>query len=195
MSFFEEDNIEEMRDEEILLISIKNPALFEELVSRYQEAFLRKARSIVGHRDEVYDIVQDTFTKIYLNAGRYKKVDGGSFKAWGYRILVNTSLTYYQKFKKERERTINFEQEILETIPEKMPLELMNRSFFEDEIVLVCSRMPRHLSRVFRMYFLEGRSHGDIAKQEGMSEGAVKTKVSRAKKEFKKVMMGSNKAS
>jgi len=180
--------IQEKTDEEILALSIKSPSLFEELVNRYQEAFLRKARRIVGDREEVEDIVQDAFTKIYLNAGRFREVEGGSFNAWGYRILVNTALTYYQKFKKDHERTTYLDSEITELLPDKNPHELGKASFFEDQIVAVCSKMPRNLSRVFALYFVEGRSHEDIAKTEGITQGAVKTRISRAKKEFKKML-------
>jgi RNA polymerase sigma factor (sigma-70 family) len=185
-------SLKEKSDEEVLALSISSPSLFEELVNRYEEAFLRKARSIVGNREEVFDIVQDTFTKIYLNAGRFKMVDGGSFKAWGYRILVNTSLTYYQKFKKYHERNISLEQEIMESLPDHEPITIQKSSFFEEEVVMVCSKMPRNLSKIFRLYFMDGKSHKEIAKDEGITEGAAKTKISRAKKEFKKVMLDSN---
>ncbi|MAZ41103.1 hypothetical protein CL654_03220 [bacterium] len=179
-------------DEEILALSIEKPALFEELVNRYKEAFLRKARRIVGDREEVHDIVQDAFTKIYLNAGRFREVEGGSFNAWGYRILVNTSLTYYQKFKKDHARNTYLDPEIAEILPDKTPHQLGHASFFEDQIVTVCSKMPRNLSRVFTLYFVKGRTHADIADEEGITEGAVKTRVSRAKKEFKKILLNSN---
>lgn len=180
--------LKEKSDEELLTLSIESPVVFEELVNRYQEAFLRKARRIVGNREEIHDIVQDAFTKIYLNAGKFKEVEGGSFNAWGYRILVNTALTYYQKFKKDYERTTYLDPEIAKILPDKTPHEVGKASFFEDQIVAVCSRMPRNLARFFTLYFIEGRSHEDIAKTEGITQGAVKTRISRAKKEFKKTL-------
>src|SRR5437867_814349 len=67
-------------DEEILARSVRNPSIFAALVDRYEAAFLRKARHIIGNREEVIDIVQDTFTKIYLNANKFKVQEGASFK-------------------------------------------------------------------------------------------------------------------
>ena len=64
------------KDEEILFRSVKKPALFEVLIGRYQTPFLNKVRSILGNREEVEDIVQETFVKIYLNAGRFKVQEG-----------------------------------------------------------------------------------------------------------------------
>jgi len=185
------EETKEKTDEELLALSIKNPVFFEEIVERYQDAFLRKARRIVGDREETQDIVQDTFTKIYLNAGRFHKVEGANFNAWGYRILVNTALTYYQKFKKEYERTTYLNHEMADVMPDKTHHMMHKESFFEDQIVFICSKMPRNLVRFFKLYFVEGKSHTDIALSEGITEGAAKTRITRAKKEFKKILFNS----
>src|SRR4051812_11774825 len=91
---------EERSDEEVLLLSISHPSLFAVLVHKYEEAFLRKARSIVRDEEAAEDIVQETFTKIYLNAKKFKTVEGATFSSWGYRILINTALTHYARRKR-----------------------------------------------------------------------------------------------
>src|SRR3989344_334384 len=100
MSVFEEGGISEMSDDIILRKSIDNPALFSIIVDRYQQAFVGKARNIVRSQEEAEDIAQETFTKIYLNAGKFEKLPGIEFKSWAWRILVNTALTHYRKLKK-----------------------------------------------------------------------------------------------
>jgi RNA polymerase sigma-70 factor (ECF subfamily) len=79
----------EIKDAEILQQSRDNPALFEVLVERYEEAFLRKARYILKDDEKARDVVQDAFVKIYLNAARYQPVPGASVKSWMYKVLVN----------------------------------------------------------------------------------------------------------
>jgi len=66
----------EKSDEELLKVSLSHPSLFALLVRKYQEPFLRKAQGIVREREEAEDIVQEAFTKIYLNAGKFKKQEG-----------------------------------------------------------------------------------------------------------------------
>jgi DNA-directed RNA polymerase specialized sigma24 family protein len=44
-------------------------------------------------QEEAEDIVQEAFTKIYINAAKFKKQEGAQFSSWGYRILINTALT------------------------------------------------------------------------------------------------------
>src|SRR3989344_8098421 len=88
-------------DAEVLVLSRQTPSLFRILMERYEAAFRRKARSIVGEREEVQDIVVETFTKIYLKSGQYRSQPGASFKSWAYKILVNTALTYYRRLKRQ----------------------------------------------------------------------------------------------
>jgi len=47
--------------------------------------------------------------------------------------------------------------------------------------------MPKNLSRVLSLHFIERRPQKQIAQMENLSVGAVKTRIYRAKKEFKKV--------
>lgn len=176
---------ENKSDEEVLALSVKNPSAFGELVERYEKPFIRKAESIIGKREEAYDIVQDTFTKIYLNANRFKVQEGAKFSSWAYKILINTSLTYYNKLKKERENTVALDTEIMENLEGEGRGEVEG-VVFQREVLVVVSKLPRHLSRVIKMYFIDGYSQKEIAKLEGISVGAVKTRVHRAKKELKR---------
>lgn len=181
------DTYKNLRDEELLKLSIHKPSCFEELVERYQSAFIRKAKTIVGNREEVHDIVQDTFTKIYLNANKFSEQNGGSFKAWGYKILCNTAFTYYQKFKKDAQYTQALDTEILENVLVGDDRETIEKAYFEKEIIVLISQLPRNLSKLLRLHYLEGVPHKEIAAQEGVSVSAIKTRIHRAKKNLKKI--------
>jgi len=170
-------------DEELLARSVNEPHVFKELVRRYEEPFLRKVGMILGGKDEAHDVVQDTFMKIYLNAGRFKVQEGAKFSSWAYKILMNTSFTRYQKLKKDRALSINVEDSVLENFAGADEVEIRALTEY---VVAVLSKMPRDLSRVLRMHFLEGMPQKDIAKDLGITLEAVKARVHRAKKEFKK---------
>ncbi|HRY62865.1 MAG TPA: RNA polymerase sigma factor [Candidatus Paceibacterota bacterium] len=176
------------KDEEVLALSIANPNIFGVIVERYEEAFLRKAKSIIGYDiDEVNDIVQETFTKIYLNAHKFRPVPGASFKSWAYRILLNVTFTWYGKLKKGREAVMRLDPELDEVIPDKKASSEFERETTKDYVISVLVRMPDSFAKVLRSYFIEGKSHKEIAKEEGVSVEAIKTRMCRAKKEFKKI--------
>ena len=177
---------QEKPDEEILALSLKHPSLFALLVRKYEEPFMRKAISIVRGKEEAQDIVQETFTKIYLAGPKFKKQEGASFSSWGYRILINTALTHYARAKRRGERTVELDEEIWALIPDKS-LRQFEKKELLDEVVSVLSRMSPVFAKALSAFFIEGKTQEEIAKAEGVSVGAIKTRVHRAKQEFRKV--------
>lgn len=176
----------EMPDEEVLALSLKHPSLFAMLVRKYEAPFLRKAMGIIKDAQEAEDIVQEAFTKIYLNAGKFKKQEGAQFSSWGYRIVVNTALTHYAKKKKSREREVELDEEIWALIPDRN-LKQFEKKELSDLVASVLVRMPEPLAKALSGFFIEGKRHEEIAAEQGLTVGAVKTRVHRAKQEFKRV--------
>jgi|SRR3989344_4635616 len=176
----------EKRDEELLRLSIKHPHMFELLIDRYEDAFLRKAQSVIRGREDAEDIVQETFAKIYVNAAKFTVQEGASFKSWGYKILMNTSFTHYQKRKRDWQGTSGLDPELYEMLPDRHSRQFEKQEVV-DYLVSVLSRMPDHFARILTLHFIDELPQKDIAKREGISVGAVKTRIHRAKKEFKKI--------
>ncbi len=172
-------------DEEIIALSLSQPSLFEIIVNRYQNAFLRKAKDIIHDEELARDIVQESFMKIYFNARRFREIDEGSFKAWAYRIVLNTSFSFYRRKQKEKRWFVDEEVDFYENIPDKV--DYIKRSETEDFVISILSKMPKRLSHILSLFFLEDRPQKEIAKIEGISLQAVKTRVHRAKKELKRI--------
>lgn len=172
-----------LSDVEVLTLSRSEPEAFGVLLDRYEDAFLRKAQSILYSREDAEEVVQDTFTRIYLYGDRYSPQEGASFSSWSYLILTRLAFTRYQKRKKERGRTAAMEPEAFERLPD-------TESFLEnmtvrDEVLSALARLPEAAARVLTLQFLEGKSQEEIAAIEGSTVSAVKTRVHRAKKQFK----------
>jgi len=173
-------------DEVILERSLAHPSLFAVLVERYQDAFMRKAESVVRSREEAEDIVQETFTKIYFNARRFTPQEGASFKSWGYKILMNTTFTHYQKLKKKGILHADIEPEFYEALPD--PANYSHEDMMRDYVASFLARMPAQLARPLRLHFMDEYSQKEIAEMEGTTVSAIKTKIYRAKREFQKLL-------
>ncbi|MFT5037076.1 MAG: RNA polymerase sigma-70 factor (ECF subfamily) [Candidatus Azotimanducaceae bacterium] len=173
-----------LSDEEILARSQKEPWIFVVLLERHQDAFLRKARGIIRNEEDAEEIVQDAFTKIYLNADKFEVREGAKFTSWAYRILINTAFTRYQKRVKDGQRVMNLDPEFEQMLGDKS-----EHSGFEekrDGIDRVLVRMPEHFVYVLKLHYLERWSHQDIANETGESVGTIKARIHRAKAAFKK---------
>jgi len=177
------DDAQNLSDEEILARSQKQPWLFAVLLERYQDAFMRKAQSIVRNELDAEEVVQDAFTKIYVHADKFEVREGAKFSSWAYRILMNTAFTRYQKKIKEGQRVVNIDPEFEEMFGEKS-----GHTAFEekrDAIERVLTRLPGHFVYVLRLHYLEHWSHADIAKETGESVGTIKARIHRAKGAFR----------
>jgi len=179
-----EEELLKKSDEEILALSVNTPALFSIILDRYQTLFLKHAGKFTNGNDDVEDIVQETFTKIYLNAGKFEIREGASFKSWAFRILFNTCCTYYRKSKNKKEVCLTSEME--EFIPD-MNDNNIDKLEMSDYIASFLTKMPRKTRNILQMYFIEDKPHKEIAEIAGVSISAIKTRLHRAKKEFKEV--------
>jgi RNA polymerase sigma-70 factor (ECF subfamily) len=163
------ESVKELSDEAIVARVQSEPWLFTAILERYQSAFLRKAKSIIFNEQDAEEVVQDAFTKIYMNAHKFEIREGAKFSSWGYTILINTALTRYQKCVKEGKRTLLLDPEFMEQFGEMKEHSAFNQD--KDAIERVLARMPGHFARVLRLHYLEHWSHKDIADETGESVG------------------------
>jgi len=151
------DIVASASDEELLKRSLKNPRLFEILLNRYEEAFLRKAYYILGTREAAEDAVQDAFVKIYKNAQRFQPQPGAGFKSWGYRILVNTCYTAYKKTKGAAHFLADLEPEFQELVADRGATERREQELNRDEIESLLIELSEGLSEPMRLHFIQGK--------------------------------------
>ncbi|MDP3955998.1 MAG: RNA polymerase sigma factor [bacterium] len=176
------------RDESLLSRSLSSPVLFEILVRRYEDAFLRKARSIVRDERLAEDIVQEAFTKIYVHGVRFNDEGEGSFKAWGYAIVTNTALTYYNKQKRRREHTAELSPEHYESLSDEQATFIQESDVVKDFVVSILTRLPQQARDILTRVYIEDKPHKEIADEEGVSVQVIKTRAFRARAAFKKML-------
>jgi RNA polymerase sigma factor (sigma-70 family) len=146
---------------------------FEEIVRRYGRPLGRYAAAIVGNRAE--DVTQDAFTKALLALRR----DDAEIelRPWLYRIVRNTALNDLR----DRPPT---QEELTET------LESGSHSAAEDaerreevsELMKRLQALPEPQRAAIVMRELEGLSHEEIAVALGMSGGAARQAIYRARR-------------
>jgi len=165
------------------VLSKEKPWFFSQLVTRYEAPFLRRATRIMQNAADAEEVVQDTFTKIYLHIDTFIPQAGATFSSWAYRILLNTAFTYYKKRVKEGKRFTILDPEF-----EALVADMSNsteRREVADAVARVLHLLPSHFAQVLRLHYLERWSHQDIAKHTGDTVGSIKVRIFRAKQAYK----------
>jgi RNA polymerase sigma-70 factor (ECF subfamily) len=180
-----EDMDKPSSDVELLRDSAARPAVFEEIVNRYQRAFVRKAMSILHDEDDAYDVVQETFVRIYVAGKRFEEREGASFSSWAYTVLVNQCYTAYRK--RRRKETVSLEAvpEFAETVPDPVSADLMERRYAADQAMRMLSKLPVLLRRTVEQHFIDGMPQKEIAEKEGVSHGTIRQRIHRAKQKMR----------
>ncbi len=182
-----EKNWQEEKDEYVLRASLGKPWVFRVLVERYQEAFLRKAKTVVRADAEAEDVVQETFVKIYRNARNFEKRPGIEFKSWAYKILMNTSFTHYAKLQKSK-GNVNYEDALGYDADIPDGEDYARKQEFKHTVQTVMEKMPPHLRSALHAYYFDDKSYQDIANEQNISLSALKLRMFRAKKLFRKLL-------
>src|SRR3989338_1350472 len=179
----------QLPDEKILELSFQDPSYFTILVDKYEDAFMRKALGVVRKQEEAEDIVQETFVKIYKYGHKFTKQAGVEFKSWAYKILMNTSFTHYQDLKKSFANT-EYKDPMLydEEIQLVDNVDVAAISDAKNTVTNVIAKMPEHLGRLLKLYYLEDKSYENICKIEKLSVTTLKMRLFRAKRLFQKIM-------
>lgn len=171
-------------DEIILKRSLAEPEFFEILVDRYEAAFRNAARRIVGIED-AEDAVQETFVRMYVHAPKYAKKEGTKFSSWAYAILVRVCYTIYSKNKKRM--TFTLDPEVTNEIEDFSLQELREYGINKEYLLTLISKLPTLLKRTLELYVFDHKSEKEIAQIEGVSYGVVRTRISRAKDQLKRL--------
>lgn len=174
-----------LTDAEALARSRKEPKFFAVLVRRHETALLRRARKILSSPEDAEEAVQDAFTKMYLYADKYHEQEGATFSSWAYTILNRVAYTKYKAKSIERGRRAELMPEHYESLPDARA-EFIEDLSIRNEVLSALAKLPETAAKILRLQFVEGKSQEEIAKSERLSIPAVKTRVHRAKKLFKK---------
>lgn len=185
MTFSNTEDLGALADVEILRRSQKEPALFAVLVRRFEAPLLRRARAILRSPEDAEEAVQDAFTKMYLYADRYQAQEGATFSSWAYTILNRVAYTKYRAKLAERNTRAELEPEHYESLPDAKA-EFLEDLSIRNEVLMALSKLPETAAHILRLQFIEGKTQEEIARSEGLSVPAIKTRVHRAKKLFKK---------
>ena len=131
---------------------------------------------------EAEDMLQIGFVKVFQKINDYR--GEGAFEGWIRRIMIHSALGYYRKHHKMM-KMVDLDDASNET--SAMPLATADLA--AKDLVILIQQLPPGYRIVFNLFAIDGYSHKEIAGMIGISEGASKSQLSRARNVLKEQIL------
>ena len=152
------------------------------LYERYYSKMMGICYRYAKDGDEAKDLLHDGFLKIFRSLDKYNF--SGSLEGWMRRLMINSAIDHYRKFKNIYSLS---ETNIGETAEEVDNGEDDIYSNFNTQMIMeaVQNLSPAYRT-VFSLYAIEGYSHKEIAEKLNISIGTSKSNFAKARMNLRK---------
>lgn len=162
---------------------------FSELVNRHYKRALRVSFGLLKDRHDAEDVVQEAFARVHKRLGDFE--GQSAFYTWLYRIVVNLSIDFLRKRKRERRVDIEDErardalrggEELWPRFRDGDPGEDAERVRLRARLELAFGDLPEIHRSVLLLRELEGFSYEEIASTLRIKKGTVMSRLFHARK-------------
>jgi RNA polymerase sigma-70 factor (ECF subfamily) len=165
---------------------------FEQLFERHRRQVARIAGRFFPQREQIEEIVQDTFTKVYFALNTYHGTHAASFKAWLTQIAVNSCYDQLRRIRRRPEQALS---EFDESSSHELSAQLGSaKSDVESALVSrdlalkLLARISPEDRLVLTLLDVEGFSVAEIAEMMNWSISKVKVRAHRARVHLRRVL-------
>lgn len=163
---------------------------FEELIVAHQKKAFNIAYRILGNLEDANDVTQEALIKAYRGI---KKFNGkSSFSTWLYTIVNNACIDFIRKNRKVNLTYLDREYETEESSykvqiysDEETPEEVFEKKEVQRLVHEAINKLNYEHRRVIVLRDIQQFSYQEIARILNCSEGTVKSRISRARKNLK----------
>ena len=146
------------------------------LYSRYVRYLSAIVSRYLNNDEDVKDVLQESFLKIFSSIGSFQYKGVGSIKGWMAKITLNENP--WNTF--ENNRKLKFlELDVKEM--DRPEEEVETENIPSDEIHRMIRELPDGYRTIFNLYVIDGKSHKEIATLLHIKESSSASQLHRAK--------------
>jgi len=159
---------------------------FDLLVLKYQQRIANVLISYIKDRDEVYDVVQESFIKAYRSLPNFK--GDSAFYSWLYRIAINTAKNYLTaKSRRPPRQDVDYiEAHHIDKSgrleDKESPESLLTNYRLQQKIQNCMDNLPDELRKAIQFRENDGLNYEEIAIKLNCPVGTVRSRIFRARK-------------
>ena len=161
---------------------------FESIYADYSRMVYWTAYGVVKNKDDAMDVSQNVFLRALKHMGKLERMEDAQLKGWLYRVTVNLCLDGKRRGKRETPV-----EELPET-PDGDRLALPESAMLDEEARAALHRAVEELPDIYRetvmLHFFSELKYEEIAALMGVTEGTVKSRMSRAKERLLALLKG-----
>ena len=163
---------------------------YAELCRRHSQQIFRTVLRITGNIADAEDTLQDALLKAYLHIGGFE--GRSAFSSWLTRIAINSALMLSRKKRSHPVYSFESGPDVDDfKLPEPMeasynPEESCMQNVLESELARAIRYLSPRLRVVMQIRYQDDASVTEIAKMLGISEGAVKSRLLRARSQIRR---------
>ena len=174
-------------------------AAFASLMEKYESQVYHVAYAVLQNREDAEDASQETFLKVWKTISFFR--GDCCFSTWLFRVAKNTALDY-AAYRNRREalslsRTDpetgeESETEIEDTDVYLIPEEQMMKEETVKEVREALALLSPEHRMILTLREFDSLSYQEIGERLGLDIGTVKSRINRAKNNFKKILSERN---
>ena len=161
---------------------------FSQLVDPHLSSLYSTALRMTHNQSDAEDLVQDTLFKAFRALDQFQK--NTNFRAWVFRILVNTFITAYRKAIKQPQKVSYDDLEeffLYKRLDETVGLQETSKeefleNLFDDDVKEALESLPYQFRLVVLLCDVEGFSYNEIANIIDAPLGTVMSRLYRGRK-------------
>lgn len=158
---------------------------FQLLFERYRDRLFRFIHVVyVRDYEAAADCTQETFIRVVRKRDSYDPER--RFSSWLYTIARNLCLNWLRDHGNDADTNVAVTPEA--TGPQQDPRRLLEGVELEEKMRQAVEALPEHFRAVFLMREVDGLPHAEVAAALGLSEGAVRTQLHRAKRHLRETL-------
>ena len=151
-----------------------------DIYTRYANYLTGVCSRYIAEDEDVRDVLQESFIKIFTKISSFIFQGEGSLKAWITQVVVNESLLHLRNQK--RHGMIVFDGDRVEDKQDDPPEETEIGGISTDVLWQMIRELPPGYRAVFNLYVIEGKRHKEIANLLGIQEQTSASQLLRAKR-------------
>lgn len=146
------------REQYILSLFSKGDALaMDKLYAEYADYMASVCARYVGCADDLHDVLQEAFIRVFTRIDTFTYKGNGSLKAWLTKVVINEALRFIRN--RDANISVSVDTDIPDVADNEPDIDNLSITQITDSIL----KLPPGYRAVFNLFVIEGKSHSEIA--------------------------------